>query len=318
MIIEENIVRQKFLMGMSLSEISFIYFMLLLIISLYSIYDFKSKISKLEASLKSSMNEQEDTTLIEERTKYIKDEIGKLLGLSQADIDKEFTRLVDVSKIKLKKTIKHKNKEVLELKQKLDEINNTKEEFKLKDLKFEEIFEQFSEIRRELKLDSLNNDQVKKEIRGLKDQKKQLASTKNNLNKANREIERFKIREEYIKSKGKGLELPPCFIKKSSQTNKLQPDFMYEIEIHPTKYKIKSIWKEKHLERMKQIPGAIFSGILTLKKNDFPTLGEKILDDAKKHKCNHWAISVDKTGESKKIWKANLKFVKGYIYTHPH
>ena len=311
--------RNEFLLGISLSEISFIFFMLLVLISLHSVNQHKKKLESTTRELAETKKElrvtQEvlrDTTklftenkkslkksqkklkeakkerdfykeaaekqakIIQQDKKYIKDLLSNL-GLSKSEIKEFQTKLVNVSKLK---------QEIYVLKKEKDQIKKDQKEYKLTDLKINEIFKQFSEIRNELKSAGLDGAQVSRMIK------------------------------KYDKSKGKGFDDPPCFIRtiKVNKKSVEKADYMYDVDVHESHFVIKQAWKEKFRERMVNM-GAIFSGRITF--NNFADLGNKILSDAKKHKCRHFVRFYDKTGDSKKIWKANTKMLKNYFITWP-
>ena len=312
--------RNEFLLGISLSEISFIFFMLLVLISLHSVNQHKKELETTTRELAETKKElrvtQEalrDTTnlftenkealeksetelkkvkkernfykeaaeiqakIIQEDKKHIKELLSNL-GLSKSEIEDFQTKLVNVRKLK---------QEIYVLKKENDQIKKDRKEYKLTDLKFNEIFKQFSEIRNELKSAGLDGAQVSRMIK------------------------------KYDKSKGKGFDVPPCFIRTTINVNKKsveKADYMYNIDVHESHFVIKQAWKEKFRERMVNM-GAIFSGRITF--NNFADLGNKILSDAKKHKCRHFVRVYDKTGDSKKIWKTNTKMLKNYFITWP-
>ena len=176
--------------------------------------------------------------------------------------------------------------EIYVLKKELNKIKKDQKKYKLTELKINDIFKQYSEIRNEIKSAGLDGAQLSRMIK------------------------------KYDKSKGKGYDDPPCFIRTVKVNNKSveKPDYMYDVDVHESHFVIKQAWKEKFRERMVNM-GAIFSGKITF--NNFADLGNKILSDAKKHKCRHFVRVYDKTGDSKKIWKANTKMLKNYFITWP-
>ena len=310
--------RNEFLLGISLSEISFIFFMLMVLISLHSIDQLKKDIESTTRELaetKKALVTQEvlrDTNklfienkkeldkskkelikaekerdfykdasekqakIIQEDKKYIKSFLSNL-GLSKSEIKEFQTKLVNVSKLK---------HEIYVLKKEKDQIKKDQKEYKLTELNINEIFKQYSEIRNELKSAGLDGAQVSRMIK------------------------------KYDKSKGKGFDVHPCFIRTIMVNKKSveKADYMYNVDVHESHFVIKQAWKEKFRERMVNM-GAIFSGRITF--NNFADLGNKILSDAKKHKCRHFVRVYDKTGDSKKIWKANTKMLKNYFITWP-
>ena len=113
--------RNEFILGISLSELAFLYFMLLLLISLFMMKEHKSK--------------------IDERDETIEQQNIVITGLKREDFDPQ-TWMVDIKKLKegnyaLKKEIE-----------------------RLKEQKFEgEELEKFDQITSELKLKGLDNEQ---------------------------------------------------------------------------------------------------------------------------------------------------------------
>ena len=119
--------RNEFILGLSLSELAFLYFMLLLLIALFMIKDHERKIVKKEET--------------------IKEQVRVIEGLKRTDFEPG-TWLVDIKKLK------EGNYVLREENEKLKEENE-----KLKKLKFEnEELERYSKIPSELKLDGLDDE----------------------------------------------------------------------------------------------------------------------------------------------------------------
>ena len=115
--------RNEFILGLSLSELAFLYFMLLLLIALFMIKDHESKIVKKEET--------------------IKEQVRVIEGLKRTDFDPG-TWLGDIKRFK-------------EENEKLKEENE-----KLKGLKFDdEELERYSKITSDLKLEGLDDEQTR-------------------------------------------------------------------------------------------------------------------------------------------------------------
>jgi len=123
--------RNEFILGLSLSELAFLYFMLLLLISLFMMKEHKAK--------------------IDERDETIEQQNIVITGLKREDFDPQ-TWMVDIKKLKegnyaLKKEIERLKEQIFE----------------------GEELEKFDQITSELKLEGLDNEQFEAKLKELKE-----------------------------------------------------------------------------------------------------------------------------------------------------
>ncbi len=326
MIQEENIVRQKFLFGLTLSEISFIYFIIILLLSLFYIDEYKKKTDNLEDEIR----DNEATILqFELRINELEDE----LGIPEDEKDKGLAdRLIDIKKLKDKITIYQKDKE------KLDKILKEQEKLKLDNIDLIVILEKYSEIMKQLELFSTDNDSVDEKISDLLANSSKYESQKKELEKLEKDLEIIK-KEVDKKGEGDRHGPPPCFFHISEKVkwkDKKKEDFMYNIglfanyfELTPLKWKTKDqksmedIWKVmKKEEDISKLSNAFSKKIFRLSKDQLARFGSTIDKHAVQNNCKHYVRIFDrisnsaKTVDDLKKLKPNRLLVERYFYKY--
>jgi len=197
---DDNSVRQKFLLGLTLSEISFIYFIIILLISLSYIKEYQ----------------EEKKDIVNENTKLLSDlksadirieELSKSLGLTEDEIERDFLdREMD------RKKFEEEMKNLRIAKEKYDEILEKQEDLKLDKDNMTPIgiLEKFSEIKEELEQFGTDNDSVDDKISDLVANASKYDSQKEELEKLEKDLEIFK-KDDDKKGEGDGHGPPPCF-----------------------------------------------------------------------------------------------------------
>jgi len=340
MIDKDNLVRQKFLLGLSLSEISFIYFIIILLVSLNYISDYKKKNKELKTD-KQEIREKLDNLTISlvESQKYITKLEGQL-GISKKERERSFAdRQMDIRKIKEDMDILKKDK--LEY----DKIIKKKEKLKLDNKSTIVILEEFSEIKKQLEEFGTDNDSVDDKISDLVANASKYDSQKEELEKLGKDLELAKKETTDKKGEGDGHGHgpPPCFFTVSQESNRLdkkKEDYMYKIYVHKNKFVMEPNWKAKDKEQMEEIWSLIkVDKVLysksrassrkkfTLSIQEFDKFGKIIKDhgEAKTKKCNHYAV-VERSFKVKKdgvpdgmaymAWDDNFKIIDEYFYSY--
>jgi len=323
---DDNSVRQKFLLGLTLSEISFIYFIIILLISLSYIKEYQ----------------EEKKDIVNENTKLLSDlksadirieELSKSLGLTEEEIERDFLdREMD------RKKFEEEMKNLRIAKEKYDEILEKQEDLKLDKDNMTPIgiLEKFSEIKEELEQFGTDNDSVDDKISDLVANASKYDSQ---IEKLEKDLELAKKETTDKKGKGDRHGPPPCFFtisEKSKWKDKKKEDFMYNVSINVNNFDLRPVWKTKDSESMKTIwkrlekekdiykkSFALSRNSFRLNKDQFARFGTIIINHSKENDCNHYVRLIDKitnnpntTIEDLKKLAPNRLLVETYFYKY--
>ena len=329
---DDNSIRQKFLLGLTLSEISFIYFIIILLISLSYFIDHKKEKKVIVAEVE-RLKEENSSLLSSLDVAY--DEIDNLsnrLGFSEKEKERNFhDREMDRSKFK------EEQKKLKIAKEKYDEILEKQEDLKLDKDKMTpiEILEEFTEIMKELEPFGTDNDSVDEKISDLvaraSIQKEEIEKLEKDLELAKKEVDK--------KGEGDRHGLPPCFFTKNEKVrwkDKKSSDYMYNVSMNVNNFDLKPAWKAKDNESMKTIwnrlkkekdiykkSSALSRKSFRLNKDEFARFGKIVHKHAKENDCIHHVILIDKITNNPNTTIADLKnlapnrlFVERYFYKY--
>jgi hypothetical protein len=329
MINQDNLVRQKFLLGLSLSEISFIYFIIILLVSLTYISDYKKKNERL----KTKNQEISDKIKI-----YIIDSEARIavleerLGLSKEESKRSLNaRTMDVRKIRNEMNILKIDRE------KLEKINKKREKLKLDNMSLIVILEEFSEIMRQLELYGSVNDTVDDKISDLLASSNKQAQQKIIIENLKNDFKEYKENKLDKKVEGDRHGPPPCFFQfneKSNYADKKSSDYMYIVSIHVKDYELKKAWLPKDQKSMEDIwqsmakhgdiykkSNALSNEKFRLNKEEFKRFGAIIFKHAEENNCKHHVKLCDKISNKKNVTVDELKalapnrlIVENYFY----
>ena len=323
---DDNSVRQKFLLGLTLSEISFIYFIIILLISLSYIKEYQ----------------EEKKDIVNENTKLLSDlksadirieELSKSLGLTEEEMERDFLdREMD------RKKFEEEMKNLRIAKEKYDEILEKQEDLKLDKDNMTPIgiLEKFSEIKEELEQFGTDNDSVDDKISDLVANASKYDSQ---IEKLEKDLELAKKETTDKKGKGDRHGPPPCFFtisEKSKWKDKKKEDFMYNVSINVNNFDLRPVWKTKDSESMKTIwkrlekekdiykkSFALSRNSFRLNKDQFARFGTIIINHSKENDCNHYVRLIDKitnnpntTIEDLKKLAPNRLLVETYFYKY--
>ena len=339
---DDNSVRQKFLLGLTLSEISFIYFIIILLISLSYIKEYQ----------------EEKKDIVNKNTKLLSDlksadirieELSKSLGLTEEEIERDFLdREMD------RKKFEEEMKNLRIAKEKYDEILEKQEDLKLDKDNMTPIgiLEKFSEIKKQLEEFGTDNDSVDDKISDLvaksekyesnnEELKEENEELKEELEELEKDLELAKKETTDKKGEGDGHGPPPCFFtvsEESKRADKKKEDYMYKIYVHKNKFVMEPNWKEKDKEQMEGIWNLIKVEKVLYKKSsassrkkftlsikEFDKFGEIVKEHGEANKCKHHAV-VERSFKVKKdgvpdgmaymAWDENFKIIDEYFYSY--
>jgi len=334
---DDNSVRQKFLLGLTLSEISFIYFIIILLISLSYFIDYKKeekeRVAEVE-KLKEENSSLKDRILSDDE---LINDLQNLLGLSEKEKERNFhDREMD------RRKFKEEQKKLRIAKEKYDKILEKQEDLKLDKDNMNPIgiLEKFSEIKKQLEEFGTDNDSVDDKISDLVANASKYDSQKEELEKLEKDLEIFK-KDDDKKGEGDGHGPPPCFFtltETSKRTDKKKEDYMYKIYVHKNKFVMEPNWKEKDKGQMEEIWKLIKADKVlysksrassrkkfTLSIQEFDKFGKIIKDHGEANKCKHHAV-VERSFKVKKdgvpdgmaymAWDENFKIIDDYFYSY--
>ena len=318
--------RSEFLLGISLSEIAFIFFILLLLITVYWIKGKNKEIQIKNERIKNIETEIQEMNIVLEKNKKYLAEIQNEMGISKEEVIDFQTKLVNISKLE---------NEISILKEEVNDYNEIKNEFieiELNHENLKNILKQYQSFKDVFDLDESKlkemenayelNTEIEQQLIEIDDITKENVDDFNDvkkiISKQNEKIEELKFdnlksltRLNYLKNKiGTGLwDDPPCFI---SKENKSQ--YIYKVEIYDDYFVVSGAWENERDKQVKDIPGAYIKQRTYLKINEFKVLGSKLKKNAKENQCHHYVKVVDKTTNDKNIWKKNLSILEQYFY----
>ena len=330
---DDNSVRQKFLLGLTLSEISFIYFIIILLISLSYIIDNKKEEKERVAEVEKLADKNDNLRAKLDVAYEFIEELQDRLGLSEKEKQREFQdREMD------RRQFEEENKNLRIAKEKYDEILAKQEDLKLDKDNMTPIgiLEKFSEIKKQLEEFGTDNDSVDDKISDLVANASKYDSQ---IEKLEKDLELAKKETTDKKGKGDRHGPPPCFFtisEKSKWKDKKKEDFMYNVSINVNNFDLKPAWKPKDKESMKTIwkllkkekdiykkSFALSKNSFRLNKDQFAKFGAIIDKHAEENACKHYVRIIDKITNNPNTTIADLKnlapnrlFVERYFYKY--
>jgi len=344
---DDNNVRQKFLLGLTLSEISFIYFIIILLISLSYIKDYQKgkedRVAEVNELIKKNDSLQGALDITITEIEKLENRLGLSKNQKERDfLDREMDRRKFEEKMKNLRIAKEKYDEILEKQEdlKLDKDNMTPIG----------ILEKFSDIKEELEQFGTDNDSVEGKISDLVAKSEKYESNKEELKEENEELKEELeelekdlelAKKESTDKKGEGDRHgpPPCFFTISEKVrwkDKKKEDYMYNVSINVNNFDLKPVWKTKDSESMKTIwkrlekekdiykkSFALSRNSFRLNKDQFARLGAIIDKHAEENECKHYVRIIDKITNNPKTTIEDIKklapnrlFVERYFYKY--
>ena len=272
--------RNEFILGLSLSELAFLYFMLLLLISLFMMKDHKAK--------------------IDERDETIEQQNIVITGLKREDFDPQ-TWMVDIKNLKDK---------VIDLN---EDNKQLKKELESKGYNKDDTVKNFSKFFEKLNLDGLDDQQLESklnEFAGSKEKALKLSEENLTLKKKLKKLEKGWDKFPcfyYINNKMDVKERP-----KYIYDVEIENEFYW---VTPTW--MKNLGPKERKDYIGRIKGAPKSNTkLMMNPKEFVAFGKKhkIDGEKKEYDCRHHVRVWDKTSNDKKFWQQNFSTLETYFY----
>jgi hypothetical protein len=274
--------------GVSLNELAFLLFFLIVLLSALKINNDKEIIDDkteqntfLEQQLELTKTELDKAV---SELKLVKDKFSELFSsgkkLDKDYLDEQITKLV---------TLEEKNRSLE------TELTKTKEQLE----KEQESANLLEEIKQ-----TLNENGVEDPQALIDAYKKEVAKNKTLMGQY-KNIER--------RLAGNGLDHPPCWA--DSESGK--PEYMFTVRIMPEMYILERAWPAHRNEEMHEIAKGINDKLpREFTHQEFSKLAYPIFQQSKKQKpeCRHFVMVEDSTLTSKEQYKNGLSRVENYFY----
>jgi hypothetical protein len=279
--------RRAFLLGMTLNELAFILFFLLLLISaltlkskdaeLHEKYSNIEKLAERLAAISSELTETKKKLELQEKVVNRLEEF--VPNSSPESLDDIFKKLV---------LAEEQEKQLREARSELKKLARYEE--------FEKKLEKAGvEGSPEKKLE-----QLMEKLQDSKDQERTLQGRVQYLtNKLNQCV-------------GTGLDHPPCWADKTTGSI----EYLYRITIFEDSLNVKAIWPQHRAKDAGKIPGVISLAENRLSPDSFRLLAEPIFDWSKKQGCRHFVRIRDDANTSKQAYKNQLLTIESYFYKY--
>ena len=312
--------KHPFLLSMSLTELGFILFFLLLLISSWKLREMSKEKDTAKAQAEASdwlaaraMAENEQTS---EKIRDLKREYGRYKSYKKIldkvnMIPEEFMELIRDSEAALAEN------HLLE--QTLREATNRNENLRAENEQLESVQagltraleaarEEFTELARDSEAVFAEKrvlDQVLQEATG---RNETLRAENERLEAASHDMT-GQLRN-YQKRLGRGRDFPPCWANESGQI-----EYLYRVVIREETLSVKPAWPERRADDIRAIPGAheVVGDQMSIK--EFRNRAAPILSWSKQREpeCRHFVILIDRA-DTKNSFKAKRFAVEAYFY----
>lgn len=280
--------RRSFLLSITLNELSFIMFFLLMIVSAAILQKTKLKLEQ-ETQKKTSLQ----ADVIEVRQDY--DETFKRLQLLES-------KLIQAGGFSVKPS-----------EQQLDELFARLQEIKAGD----ELRQRNTRMQSELaSLQRYKRLAEAIERNGLQQHSPQqvLDQLLQQADNDKKEQQLLKGRVAYMqkKMKGNGLDHPPCWA--NSQTGAVE--YLYSMTLYEKKIRIEAAWPEHRAADLLLIPGAKKLAGQSLTQQQLQQQVQPVFAWSKEHECRHFVRIKDDKQTSKEAFKRQMLAVEAYFYKY--
>ena len=282
-----------FLLGMTLNELAFLLFFLLLIIS---------------------------TALIKEQSKELQSKSDQLtqmktrLDMTQIELDQNFKKLQLIDSA-LQPYAAYRNSTTVEdlnrffsklvaAEQKNQDLNNFNEEIK----QLQKYLNQISSFQH-LQTRLIDSGLDKNPFIAIED----LINRNDNLSRDNRNHQgQIAFLQKQSRGNGNGLDHTPCWA--DPVTGDIE--YLYRITLLGDKLQISDAWPEKRAHELRTIPGAIRLTGKTITREEFMRLAYPVFKWSQELNCRHFIRIRDTPGTSKQQYKNNLLGIESYFYKY--
>lgn len=276
--------RRSFLLSITLSELSFIMFFLLMIISAAVLQSTKQQLEQETSLLDAAMKAQQDYDENFKRLQLLESKLMQAGGfsakLSEQQLDELFSRLQEA-------------KAGADLRQ-----ANAKLQRELESL------QHYKRLAKALERNGLQGKSPQKMVEKLLKQ----------ADKYQQEQQLLKGQMAYMQKKlrGNGLDHPPCWADPQSGT----VEYLYSMTLYEQKIKIEAAWPEHRLADLHLIPGAKQLAGQSLTQQQLQQQVAPVFAWSKAHDCRHFVRIKDDRGTSKEAFKRQMLAVENYFYKY--
>lgn len=279
--------RRSFLLGITLNELSFIMFFLLMITSAATLQKTKQQLEQeiLEKNnLQAQIVEAKLDDEVFKRLQLLESKLMQAGGFShspsQQQLDELFSKLQDViTDNNLRETNARLQREL-------------------------EALQQFKHLAEILKRGGAGANTAQQMVKQLMQQ----------VDDYQREQQLLKGRVAYMQKKlrGNGLDHPPCWADPKSGT----VEYLYSMTLYEQKIKIEAAWPEHRKVDLALIPGAKKLAGLSLTQKQLQRQVAPVFAWSKAHNCRHFVRIKDDTHTSKEAFKRQMLAVETYFYKY--
>lgn len=279
--------RRSFLLGITLNELSFIMFFLLMITSVAVLQKNKDKLTqeieqknKLEVELAQSQQDAESF----KRLQLLENKLIQAAGLTEKphdqQLDELFSRLQEVKVFVELQQANTRMQQELESLQAYKRLAETLEQHGIAEQPAQEMIEQLLE----------------------------------QADTGRRERELLKGRVAYMqkKLKGNGLDHPPCWANPESGA----VEYLYSMTLFENSIKIEAAWPEHRETDVLLISGAKQLAGKSLTPEQLQQQVKPIFTWSKQHECRHFVRIKDDPHTSKNAFKQKMRAVEAYFYKY--
>lgn len=279
--------RRSFLLGITLNELGFIMFFLLMIVS-------ASTLEKTKQQL-----EQETLKKLSLQTELVK---------AKLDSEENFKRL----QLLESRLMQASGYSVKPSEQQLNELFARLQEIKVTDdllSKNAQLNEELQSLQRYQHLvQALEKNAIKEDSLQVVEQLLQQAD----VYRKEQQLLQGRVAYMQKKLKGNGLDHPPCWA--DPQTGAVE--YLYTITLFEQQIKIDAAWPEHRKADMLLIPGARNLVGQSVTPNQLQQRVKLVFNWSKQHECRHFVRIKDDQNISKKAFKRQLLAVENYFYKY--
>ncbi len=276
--------RRTFLLGITLNELSFIMFFLLMITSASVLQKTKQQLEQQTQNNISMLAQAQDDEVAFKRLQLLESRLMQIGGFatkpSEQQLDELFSRLQEA---KADASLRQAN---TRLQSEVDALQS------------------YKGLAEALERNNIQQNSAQKMVEQLLQQ----AET------SQKEQQLLQGRVAYMqkKLKGTGLDHPPCWA--NPKTGAVE--YLYSITLYEQKIKIAAAWPEYRKADVHRIPGAEKLAGKRLTQQQFQQQVAPIFAWSKAHECRHFVRIKDDKQTSKKAFKRQMLAVETYFYKY--
>ncbi len=276
--------RRSFLFGMTLNELAFMMFFLLMLLSTAALHEKSAELERQTLKIAEQEREieraRQNRDASFKRLRLLEDLVGRLTGLGRDAgrelLEQAFSRLQAAGDPeRLAADNQRLNRELQQLRRLQEQLRRLEPDT-APEQTLQALIEQNLDVQSE-----------KQDLRG------QLHFLQQQL-------------------KGNGLDHPPCWADPDSGAIQ----YLYRITIHEQTVAIEAAWPDSRADDVARLPGAVALAGRTLALDDFSTLAAPIFQWSKSRECRHFVRIRDDPTTSKRAFKKALLTIESVFYKY--